>query len=496
MTNIVTQVVYQPAQQHPDRPAIVTRAGETFSYRQAAKAVGQLAWHLRLRGILPGQVIGVSMGGHSLHLLTLLALAQIGAVSVPLHPAAPIDRRRLVASRFGAACVVSESPDLALPGLALICLDQSEFRTDGPSDHEIHPVSPADPMHIMIGSGTSGDPRAMIWSHGNVAWRNQTYEPGGDMPKRVLQMDLNFFVGFGPALRALAHADALMFPPSPSAEDVLSTLVTRKITHAYLSPHQASVLAGLVEGTAIIACPDLISLRVVGERLNARLLQALCRRLTPNVYVAYGAVEAGMATLATPGMLARCPDTVGTPCPWAEVQIVDAAGAPVPAGTVGEVRIRSAQQVDGYHLDEDRTRAHFRAGWFHPNDRGHFDAEGLLHIDGRVDDMINVGGAMVDAEDVERTLCAHPAVREAGAFVYSRDDGQAFLSAALVLAEPAQLSTVQAYAQARLGPLAPVLYVLASALPRTPTGKIQRRLLAAAFPAIRAAAVPPGHPAA
>ncbi|PWC56085.1 class I adenylate-forming enzyme family protein [Azospirillum sp. TSO22-1] len=495
MSNVVSQVVYRPARRHPDRPAVITRTGEVFSYAQAAEAVGQLAWHLRTQGIRPGQVVGVSMSGHSLHLLTLLALAQVGAVSLPLHPAAPAERRLLAARTFGATCVVSESRDLALAGLTFIGLDRSEFRSDGPSDRDVHPTSPDDPMHIMVSSGTSGDPKAMVWTHGNVARRNQTFEPGGDSLKRVLQMDLNFFVGFGPALRALAHADALVFPMSPSAEHVLLTLITQKITHAYLSPHQASLLAGLVGANVANACPDLVSLRVVGERLNAQQLQALRRRLTPNVYVAYGAVEAGVATLATPDMLERHPETVGAPSAWAEVQVIDAAGAPVPAGTVGEIRIRSTQQVSGYHLDEARTQARFRDGWFHPNDRGHVDAEGLLYIEGRVDDMINVGGAMVDAEDVERTLCAHPAVREAGAFVHARADGQAFLSAALVLADAGRLAEVQAYAQAKLGPLAPVHYVLASALPRTATGKIQRRLLAAAFPPTRADAASPRRPA-
>lgn len=487
MSNVVSQTIYGPARSHPDRTAIVTRTGEVFSYAQAAEAVGQLAWHLRTRDIRPGQVVGVSMGGHSLHLLTLLALAQIGAVSLPLHPAAPAERRLLAARRFGATCLVSESRDLELAGLAFVGLDRSEFRSDGPSDLDVHPVAADAPMHIMVSSGTSGDPKAMIWSHGNVALRNRTFEPGGDGLKRVLQMDLNFFVGFGPALRALAHADALVFPLSPSAEHVLLTLITQRITHAYLSPHQASLLGALVGANVSHACPDLVSLRVVGEHLNAQLLETLRRRLTPNIYVAYGAVEAGVVTLAGPDMLARCPETVGVPCAWAEVQVVDGAGVPVPAGTVGEVRIRSAQQVAGYHLDEARTEARFRDGWFHPNDRGHFDAEGRLYVEGRVDDMINVGGAMMDAEDIERTLCAHPAVREAGAFVHASADGQAALSAALVLADVGRLAEIQAYAQAKLGPLAPVQYVLTAALPRTATGKIQRRLLSATFSPARTA---------
>lgn len=495
MSNVVTQVVYEPAQRSPDQPAIITRTGEVYSFAQTAHAVGQLARHLRTRGVHPGQVVGVSMGGHSLHLLTLLALAQIGAVSLPLHPAAPAERRALAVRKFSATCVVSENRELAVDGLGFLCLDHTEFRGDGPSDTAAHPVAPDDPMHILVSSGTSGDPKAMIWSHGNVAARNQTFEPGGDAPKRVLQMDLNFFVGFGPAMRALAHGDALVFPISPSAEHVLLTLITQKITHAYLSPHQAGLLAGLVGANVERACPDLVSLRVVGEHLNAQLRQTLCRRLTPNVYVAYGAVESGVATLASPEMLAESPETVGAPCSWAEVQVVDPDDEPVAAGVVGEVRIRSAQLVGGYHVDEARTQARFRNGWFYPGDRGRFDADGLLYIEGRVDDMINVGGSMVDAEDIEKTLCGHPAVREAGAFVIVTPDGPAYLSVALVLERSVRLSEVQAYAQIKLGPLAPTRYVLAAALPRTQTGKIQRRLLSAAFPPGDGDAAPnPLHP--
>jgi len=485
MTNIVSQVVYQPAQQHPERPAIVTRAGEVFSYAQLAQSVGQLAGHLRGRGVQPGEVVGISMGGHPLHLLTLLALAQTGAVALPLHPAVPEERRRLAARRFGASRVVSESGDMALEGIGFLGLDRSEFRADGPSDLQIHPAAAEDPMQLLITSGTSGDPKAVIWTHGNVAARNETTEPGDLSPKRVLQMDLNFFAGVGPAMRALAHADTLVFPASVAAEHVLIALLTQKVTHAYLSPHQAGMLAGLVGANVINACSDLVSLRIVGAYLTAPQRETLSRRLTPNVYVVYGAVEAGVVTIATPDMLARHPETVGATCAWAEVELVDPAGAQVAAGTIGEVRIRSAQSVGGYYLDEARTRTRFRDGWFYPGDRARFDAEGLLYIEGRVDDMMNVGGAMVDPEDIERTLSSHPVVLDAGAFLSVAPDGQALLSVALVLTDARRLEEIRAYAQSKLGPLAPARYVLAKLLPRTQTGKLQRHLLSSAFPVPR-----------
>lgn len=489
MDNVAWQTVYAPANMHPERVALISRTGEIFTYAQLARAVGQVASLLRRHGVGPGQVVGLSMGSHPLHLLTLLAVAQLGAVSLPLHPAVPAERRSLAAGRFAAALVVSEEPGLALPGLPFIRLDPAQLTTDAPVDNVIEPVDAAAAMHILLSSGTSGNPKAVLWTHGNVALRNRTDEPEGPEQKRVLQLDLNFFAGIGPAMRALAHGDALVFPSSMSAEHVLIALITQRVTHAYLSPHQAAIVAGLVGVNVRHACPDLVSLRIVGDHLPPRARELLTR-LSPNVYVVYGSTESGVVTMATPAVLARRPDTAGAACPWAEIQVVDEEGRPQLPDVPGILRLRSSQMVAEYHLDPERTAAGFRDGWFYPGDRGRIDVEGLLHVDGRIDDMINVGGAMMDAADIERTLATHPAVREAGAFITELPDGQPLLSAALVLDRDVGLNEIGAFAQARLGPLAPQRYVMAAALPRTGTGKLLRRHLATSFAVVGAVAAP------
>jgi len=482
MNNIVSQIVYGPVQQNSDLPAIITRTGDVFTYAQLATAVGQVTGHLRLRGVQPGRTVGVSMGSHPLHLLTMLALAQVGAVYLPLHPAVPPERRRLAADRFGAGCVVSDSREFALEGLAFIGLDSSEFRTDCPSDPAVYPAAPDHPMQILVTSGTSGNPKGMVWTHGNAARRNQTWEPGGSCPKRVLQMDVNFFIGSGPALRALAHGDTIVFPQSMAMEHVLITLITQKVTHAYLSRHQASLLASLVGGNAGPVCPDLLSLRVIGEHLTAPMRNVLSQRVTPNIYTIFGGVEAGVSTIGTPEMLARHPDTVGRATDWAEVQVVDGGGAVVLAGTEGEVRVRSTQMVHGYYRDEERTRLRFRDGWYYSGDRGRLDAEGLLFLTGRVDDLINLGGFLIDGDDVERTLRLHPAVIDAGVFTSAAPDGQVLLSAAVLLNDPQRLEELHRFAQSQLGPLAPARYVPVRGLPRTADGKLDRGGLSSAFP--------------
>jgi acyl-CoA synthetase (AMP-forming)/AMP-acid ligase II len=469
-------IVYEQASLRPTSAAFITNR-QIITYADARRIVSILAHYLRRRGIEAGQVVGVTMAHRPLHLLTLMALAQLGAVSLPLHPSVPKDRRLLAARRFGASVVVSGRSEFALEGLGFIGLNEVTFESGSPEDVAIHPVTGDAPMRILISSGTSGDPKGMVLTHAIMSLRNQTTEAGATSSSRVLPMDLNFIVGFRPAMSALAKGFALVFPPSLSAAHVLQGMVDHHVTHAYFSPVQARGIAALAgDGSAV--CRDMVCLRLGGGPVSADLLRTVCARLSPNVYVSYGSTEAGMVTYATPEMLAKRPDTVGHVCEWAAVEIVDEKEKLLPAGLTGQLRIRSDHQVAGYFHDEERSRRHFRNGWFYPGDLGRFDADGLLYIEGRVDEQLNIGGMKINPEDIEATISTHPVVADVGAFVINESEGGEMLAVALVLNDPSQLDTVRAHARMKLGPLAPARYLVAAALPRTATGKLKRGELA------------------
>jgi acyl-coenzyme A synthetase/AMP-(fatty) acid ligase len=188
-----------------------------------------------------------------------------------------------------------------------------------------------------------------------------------------------------------------------------------------------------------------------------------------------------MVTYATPEMLADHPDTVGKVCGWAKIETVDSEDNLLPSGTKGQIRIRSEHQVKGYYLDEERSNRFFRDEWFYPGDIGHFDADGLLYIDGRIDDQINLGGMMIYPEDIENTLILHPAVVDAGFFVKVEGENYEVPAVALVLNDISQMREVQLYAVSALGPLAPTRYISVLSIPRTATGKLIRKELAAIF---------------
>lgn len=295
-------------------------------------------------------------------------------------------------------------------------------------------------------------------------------------------MDLSFIVGFRPALSALVKGGALIMPASTVSDHLLQVIVRHAVTHIYLSPAQAR---SMVEPLATegIRCPSLVCLRIGGGPLSTELLRELHLKISPNVYVSYGSTESGLVTYATPEILNQHPGCVGRVCPWAQIDIVsaDSPDQLLPPGSIGVLRIRSEHQVSGYYRDDERNRKHFRNGWFYPGDLGGFDEDGLLYIEGRADDQLNVGGLKVNPEDIDASLAAHPGVVEVGAFVLTGEEGHEMLAAALVLRENAKIDGIRSHAHAKLGPLAPARYFIVPSLPRTITGKLRRSELSAQF---------------
>jgi len=466
------------AESKPGHPAIITNE-VVVTYRQLWVTVGIVATHLKLNGISPGDVVGISMAQTPLHLMTILALAQIGAVSLPIHPLIPIERRQLAAKRFGAQYVVSAREELRLPGLPFLFL--GNLSLDGNTVKPERDFFAADintPLRIAITSGTSGDPKGILLTHGLTSSRANRPDAELSGLSRTLVIDLNFVVGMRPALSALAKGTTVVIARSMSAEHLLHAIVCHHVTRVNLSPAQVSLITDLFAEEGI-HCPSLASLRVVGGSLTENLLDWASRTLTPNVYAGYGSSESSMVSWAAPEMLRRHPGTVGDVCPWATVEVVDELDRTLPPGTVGQLRIRSEDQVSGYFMDEARTQKHFRDGWFYPGDLGYMDAEGLLYIEGRADEQLNLGGFKVNPEDIDATLAAHPAVADVGAFAWGDGDGNELLAVALVLRTTEGLDAIKAHAQEQLGPLAPAHFFVTDRLPRTVTGKLRRGELTA-----------------
>jgi fatty-acyl-CoA synthase len=175
--------------------------------------------------------------------------------------------------------------------------------------------------------------------------------------------------------------------------------------------------------------------------------------------------------------------TVGRPLPGFEIRIVDpATGRPLPAGEIGEVRLRG-YITPGYYKDPEKNAAAFDPeGCFVTGDLGWFDPDGRLRFHGRSKDVVKTGGLNVSPLEVEQILLGHPAVEQAHVVGVPDPRKEEALAAVVVLREGARASAEELRAFCRQALAAfkvpqHVRFVPRETLPLTASGKVQKHRL-------------------
>jgi acyl-CoA synthetase (AMP-forming)/AMP-acid ligase II len=178
---------------------------------------------------------------------------------------------------------------------------------------------------------------------------------------------------------------------------------------------------------------------------------------------------------------ARLPGSVGVGTD-VRVSIMDPDGRHLPVGERGEVVIQGPNVTRGYENNPEANASSFTDGWFRTGDQGVLDANGYLTLTGRLKEMINRGGEKISPREIDEMLLTHPAVAEAVCFGTPHPTWGEEVSAAVVLRERATEAELLAFCKERLSDFKrPKQIHITDAIPRTATGKIQRRVVAQAF---------------
>jgi long-chain acyl-CoA synthetase len=219
-----------------------------------------------------------------------------------------------------------------------------------------------------------------------------------------------------------------------------------------------------------------------GEPLPYATAEAFEKRFKVPIYEGYGQTEAApVITLNRPG--ARKPGTIGPPVPGVEVAIWDDQNRVLPAGEVGEIMVRGPNVMQGYHRLPEETAKTVVNGWLHTGDLGKFDEEGFVIITGRKKELIISAGENIYPREIEDALAQHPKVKEV-AVIGIKDEVRGEVPKAFVI--PREGATVdekelRAFSRENLANYkVPKYFELVSDLPRTPTGKVLKRMLSAA----------------
>jgi len=432
----------QRAQSCPDRGALVAD-GAVTTYAELEAEATWVARRLAAQGVRREATVALTMPSGREHVVLLHALMKLGAVALPLSPRLSRAERR--------AILADERPALELADAGE--LNQTEADLPLLGEHDLDAVC----SRVLTG-GSSGPPRAIGLTYGNHLWSavGSAFNIGVDPGDRWLCcLPLSHVSGLSLVKRSVIYGTALVIEDGFDLDRVAALL---EAGEANLVSLVSTMLLRLLEAGVDLSGPRAI-LVGGGPVPEDAMGEAIGHGAT--VVQTYGLTEAAsQVTTLAPADAARKLGSAGRPLLTTHLRIDD-----------GEILVQGPTVAPGC-ADAD--------GWLHTGDLGRIDDEGFLYVEDRIDDVILSGGENVVPAEVEQVLLRHPQVADAA--VVGRDDPewQQAVTAVVVLREDAELPTEELRrhcASELAGYKVPKRIEIASALPRTPSGKLLRRAL-------------------
>ena len=470
----------EPIRQHalrtPNAIAYMDAHARVANYAILERSIDAVAHRIRDLGLVPGQTAALATSDLLTYIVIALALARLGIARGPINlPAHLTDIAILDRGAPGNDCARTVTPDDLSP-------------TDLLARGSVTPVKPhgdgaAILMHCPT-SGTTGRPKFTPISH-DLAMRRVDSRAlglekiaggrGTAAARQVSYSNAGSSYGFSSLLIVLCGGGTVLEPNTDEGA-VAPWLARSGVNYIVTSPFFLQQVAQLLP--ALRSPNSLETIEVGGGALPAPVYELARDRMCANIIVNYGLTEAGRVACAPAAVARGNPGAVGYPYPGVEIQIVDEDDRPVAAGREGIVRIRSEQNASGYLDDPEASAAVFRAGFVYPGDRGMLGPDGLLRLAGRVDEIINCGGAKVSPYPLETAMMALGEVREVVVFGATDGAGVSHVCAAVVADRPIDLSAFQARCRGQFGPIAPVYIMQVREVPRNAEGKVVRSELA------------------
>ncbi len=484
--------IIQHAADRPHHPAVL--CGEVrLDYRTSAIAAGQLAHELYDHGVRPSQHVALVLGNGPAYVLAFCALAQLGAVILPLNP--QLHPREI-------AHYMSDADVAFVLGHASTIEDLANGATDNPAPcpdivrtAALCPPSalssmcntpPSDAFSLVLGTSGSTTRKSRsgvgaaadayrdhrhllsLYSSGSTGRPKRIGKSSAQLLREVDAMGVRTGLGTDDKvfcaiplfhahglgnclLAALCHGATLVI-----LEGARQTEIPLCLRHArmlqLMQEERVTVFPGVPYLFALLAdAPadidaDLSSLRLAfsaGSPLPKHVYEQFQRRFSVPLRQLYGCTEAGAIAIATDANIGRGPapmsmdawDSVGHPLPGVDVAIVDDARKPLTTGMRGEIAIRSPSLTAGYIGRPAESVHAFDGGTFYTGDIGYVDDQGRLYITGRKRLYIEIGGHKIDPVEIEDVLRSHPLIGEAVVVgVETRAGGRA-LQAVVELAE-------------------------------------------------------------
>jgi len=482
------------------RPAVaLPDGGPSLTFQQLHEQAATLTKALQRGGVRPGDPVSIVLPNGLEFLTTFLATTWARAVAAPLNPGYKTEEFRFYLEDAGAKAVIVPPGDhparqaaaqLELP-LWEVTLDlHGQVRLERVSGSaaaagDAGPPRPDDVALFLHTSGTTSRPKGVPLTHENLmaSLRNivSTYQLTPEDASLIVMPLFHVHGLLGATLSTLHSGGTVIIPGRFSASTFWQQAKAHRASWYSAVPTIHQILLNRAD-TDGAPRGGLRFIRSCSAALAPATFTQLEERFGAPVLEAYGMTEAAHQMSSNPlPPAARKAGTVGLGT-GVEVVILDEQGTILPAGSRGEVSIRGQNVMRGYRHNAEANAASFTNGYFRTGDQGFLDANGYLTLTGRLKELINRGGEKISPLEVDAVLLEHPEVGEAVCFSVPDPKYGEEVHAAVVLKGQASADDIQKFCGSRLADFkVPKKIHVSDVLPRTATGKIQRRHVAAHF---------------
>jgi acyl-CoA synthetase (AMP-forming)/AMP-acid ligase II len=476
---------------------IVPEQNLRISYGSLRDQVESVAAALAAAGVSRGDRVGIAVPNSLSTIVSFLAASMTGTAA-PLNPAYKEEEFRFYLDDTAARVLIlppegiDEARKAAGDTVKILTVSMDSTGTvslGNGNGHTTPPVPDADDVALILHtSGSTGRPKRVPLTHANLSVSTgniaRTYAL---TPEDVSLCVMPLFHVHGlvaSTLATLATGGTVVVPAKfnplsfwRTARDVGATWYS-----AVPTIHQL-LLARTEAGAARPAGAEKLRfIRSCSASLPPQVMHDLEAAFGAPVLEAYGMTEASHQMASNPlPPSERKPGSVGCGT-GVDISIMDFEGRHLKRGERGEVVIKGANVIRGYENNPEANASSFSGGWFRTGDQGFLDEAGYLTLTGRIKELINRGGEKISPREIDEVLLAHPSVSEAVAFGVPHATWGEEVAAAVVVSQPVSEAELLAYCKEKLADFKrPKQIHVTDTIPRTATGKIQRRVVAQAF---------------
>jgi fatty-acyl-CoA synthase len=498
------------ARLYPRRPFLKEEDGREFDNLEFDRRVNRMAHALGKLGLAKGDRVAALMINSSEFLELYFACAKTGVIMVPLNfRLAPPELIYILRDSTPRALIYS--PDFAQKVEAIkaarLCISRYLRHGSGrlPEDQELSELiaplpdeEPApseevtinDPLFIMYTSGTTGDPKGAMLSHGNILFGaiHSLVGYGMDRSFKSLVVAPLFHIGAlaASATPVIYAGGSLVLKSFYNASEVIKLIQKERINYMFAVPVMFQMMARSDEWDAA----DFSHVHYFisgGAPIPVDVIRKYQSEKGVGFVQGYAMTETQRLTSLDLADSITKAGSVGKEVFHIDLRIVDNDGLDVMYGEPGEILVRGPNVFLGYWNRPEETAKAMEGGWFHTSDMGRRDEDGFVYIIGRKQDLIISSGENIYPAEVERVIQALPQVKEAAAVAMPDPEKRGEVVAAFVTLKDGQTITEQELINALQDQIAqfkiPKRVFFLNEFPRNASGKILKKELQKTFAA-------------